>query len=45
MEKAFCSFCGKSQANVRRLVSSPSTDCYICDTCVEICREILNDNN
>ncbi len=45
MGKAFCSFCGKSQANVRRLVSSPSTDCYICDTCVEICREILNDNN
>ncbi len=44
MEKAFCSFCGKAQAKVRRLVSSPSTDCYICDTCVEICREILNES-
>lgn len=44
MEKAHCSFCGKSQANVRKLVSSPSTDCFICDTCVEICREILNEN-
>ncbi len=44
MEKAFCSFCGKSQSSVRRLISSPSTDSYICDNCVEICRDILTIN-
>ena len=44
MNNAHCSFCGKSQSNVRRLVSSPASDCYICDNCIEICREIIQDN-
>src|SRR5438128_10687210 len=34
-----CSFCGKSQEDVRRLVAGPGV--YICDECVELCREII----
>lgn len=41
MHNARCSFCGKSQNHVRRLVSSPASDSYICDSCIEICREIV----
>ncbi len=41
MQDTFCSFCGKSHTQVRRLVSSPNGGCYICDACVEICREIV----
>ncbi len=46
MQETFCSFCGKAHTQVRRLVSSPNGSCYICDACVEICREIVeNDEN
>ncbi len=38
-----CSFCGKSQAEVKRLISSPSGDSFICDECVDVCREIIKD--
>ncbi len=41
MRETFCSFCGKSHTQVRRLVSSPNGASFICDTCVEICREIV----
>lgn len=41
MRNAHCSFCGKPQTHVRRLVSSPASDSYICDSCIEICREIV----
>ena len=34
-----CSFCGKSQHEVRKLVAGPSV--YICDECVELCRDII----
>ncbi|MCL2155240.1 MAG: ATP-dependent Clp protease ATP-binding subunit ClpX [Leptospirales bacterium] len=34
-----CSFCGKSQENVKKLVAGP--DVYICDECIELCNEIL----
>src|SRR6476620_8282248 len=34
-----CSFCGKSQEDVRRLIAGPGA--YICDECVELCREIV----
>ena len=44
MQDTFCSFCGKSHTQVRRLVSSPNGSCYICDACVEICREIVDDD-
>jgi len=37
-----CSFCGKSQDEVRRLVAGPGA-VYICDECVELCREIIDE--
>jgi ATP-dependent Clp protease ATP-binding subunit ClpX len=37
-----CSFCGKSGDTARRLIAGPS-DVFICDECVEVCRNILND--
>ncbi len=36
-----CSFCGRNQSQVVRLISSPITSCYICNDCVETCYEIL----
>ena len=40
-EKLFCSFCGKSQDVVKKLVAGPSV--YICDECIELCNEIVSD--
>lgn len=45
MESANCSFCGKNQAQVKKLVSNPSSDCFICENCIEICKEILTEND
>ncbi len=39
--EAICSFCGKSSHEVKKLVSSPDSSCFICDSCVEICKEII----
>jgi len=36
-----CSFCGKSQKEVRKLIAGPSV--YICDECVELCNEIITE--
>ncbi len=36
-----CSFCGKSQEQVRRLVAGPGV--YICDECIELCSEIIEE--
>ena len=36
-----CSFCGKTQEEVRKLVAGPSV--YICDECVELCNDILTE--
>lgn len=36
-----CSFCGKTQQEVRKLIAGPSV--YICNECVELCEEILHD--
>jgi ATP-dependent Clp protease ATP-binding subunit ClpX len=36
-----CSFCGKSQREVRKLVAGPTV--YICDECIELCNEIIAD--
>lgn len=36
-----CSFCGKSGHEVKKLVSSPDSTCFICNNCVEICKEII----
>ena len=38
-----CSFCGKSQRDAKKLIASPSGDSFICDECVEICKEIITD--
>ena len=42
-----CSFCRKSQADVRKLITSPMDDvrAYICDECVAVCRSILEDDD
>ena len=37
----YCSFCGKGQEEVRKLIAGPSV--YICDECVELCNDILRD--
>src|SRR3712207_8993272 len=36
-----CSFCGKTQDQVRRLIAGPGV--YICDECIELCSEIITD--
>ena len=36
-----CSFCGKTQDQVRRLVAGPNV--YICDECIELCQEIISE--
>jgi ATP-dependent protease Clp ATPase subunit len=36
-----CSFCGKSQSKVEKLIAGPGV--YICDECVVLCMEILNE--
>ena len=36
-----CSFCGKSQEQVKRLIAGPNV--YICDECVELCQEIIKE--
>lgn len=37
-----CSFCGKSQGQVRKLIAGPK-GAYICDECVDICAEIIEE--
>ena len=37
----YCSFCGKSQNEVRKLIAGPSV--YVCDECVELCEAIGQD--
>jgi ATP-dependent Clp protease ATP-binding subunit ClpX len=37
-----CSFCGKTQEQVRRLIAGPG-GVYICDECIELCREIIEE--
>ena len=38
-----CSFCGKPQDAVRRLIAGPGNGVYICDECINVCAEIVND--
>ncbi len=37
----YCSFCGKSQHEVRKLIAGPAV--YVCDECVELCNDIIKD--
>ena len=39
----YCSFCGKSQNQVRKLIAGPTV--YICDECVELCLDIIGEEN
>ena len=39
----YCSFCGKSQHEVRRLIAGPTV--FICDECVELCMDIIKEEN
>ncbi|MBE5857401.1 MAG: ATP-dependent Clp protease ATP-binding subunit ClpX [Lachnospiraceae bacterium] len=41
-DKIRCSFCGKPQEAVKKMISGPA-GIYICDECVDICREIMDD--
>jgi ATP-dependent Clp protease ATP-binding subunit ClpX len=39
--RLFCSFCGKSQEDVKKLIAGPGV--YICDECIELCNDILSE--
>ncbi|HCG58742.1 MAG TPA: ATP-dependent Clp protease ATP-binding subunit ClpX, partial [Lachnospiraceae bacterium] len=41
-EKIRCSFCGKSEDQVRKLIAGPG-DVYICDECINVCSEIVEE--
>jgi len=40
-KEVHCSFCGKSQSAVKKIVAGPGV--FICDECIELCNEILNE--
>ena len=37
----YCSFCGKSQHEVKKLIAGPSV--FICDECIELCNDIIRE--
>src|SRR2546427_7728186 len=37
----YCTFCGKSQHEVKKLIAGPSV--FICDECIDLCNEIIRD--
>ena len=39
----YCSFCGKSQHEVRKLIAGPTV--FICDECVELCMDIIDEEH
>ncbi len=41
-KQLFCSFCGKNQSEVKKLIAGPSV--YICDECVSLCNEIIKED-
>ena len=40
-QKLTCSFCGKNQEDVKKLIAGPSV--YICDECVDLCNDIIEE--
>ena len=40
-DNLFCSFCGKNQKEVNKLIAGPAV--YICDECIQLCSEIINE--
>lgn len=43
-ENLSCSFCGKPQKNAKKIIASPNGECFICDECVAICKEIIRED-
>ncbi len=43
IDNLFCSFCGKNQNDVRKLIAGPAV--YICDECIQLCGEIIAEEN
>ena len=41
-ETLFCSFCGKSQKEVKKLIAGPTV--FVCDECVELCMDIIKED-
>ncbi|MGA7768189.1 MAG: ClpX C4-type zinc finger protein, partial [Candidatus Sulfotelmatobacter sp.] len=39
----YCSFCGKSQHEVRKLIAGPTV--FICDECINLCKDIISEEN
>jgi len=42
-DSLFCSFCGKSQKEVKKLIAGPTV--YVCDECVELCMDIIKEDS
>ncbi len=42
-ENLFCSFCGKNQREVKKLIAGPAV--YICDECIQLCSEIIEEES
>jgi ATP-dependent Clp protease ATP-binding subunit ClpX len=42
-DNLFCSFCGKNQKEVKKLIAGPAV--YICDECIQLCSEIIEEEN
>ena len=42
-DSLFCSFCGKSQKEVKKLIAGPTV--FVCDECVELCMDIIKEDN
>ena len=40
-DQLMCSFCGKSQRQVKKLIAGPGV--YICDECIDLCNEIIDE--
>ncbi len=41
----FCSFCGKSQTDAKRLIVSPDGSSFICDECIKVCKDIIDEED
>ena len=41
-DSLFCSFCGKSQKEVKKLIAGPTV--FVCDECVELCMDIIKED-
>ena len=41
-DSLFCSFCGKNQKEVKKLIAGPTV--FVCDECVELCMDIIKED-